>query len=238
MPPRRDDIPDIEIGPDGVVYDGPPGGLEALLSSKAIISEEVTCEHGGASVTVIFRELSNDQKQSIMGFALQYVEDKRRQQEEDGKGEWRECGEDRDVLIGEERELRMIQAAALDPKTKGPACSLGWLRKRLGTQLMKKIGDRYETFERLIDPEHVDEDRIKSVLDDVKKNTPLDLLCMQYDSILLARCLQYSVLHQSNSPTDKSSGSVSRVTRRSGEFVLACWSRQTFVTARPAGQAV
>ena len=215
MPPRRDDIPDIEIGPDGVVYDGPPGGLEALLSSKAIISEPVTCEHGGESVNVVFRELSNDQKQSIMGFALQFIEDKRRTQEEDGKGEWRDAESDRDVLIGEEREMRMLQAAMLDPKTKGPACSLGWLRKRLGTQLMTKIGQRYETFERSIDPEKIDEATIKQVIEDVKKNTPLDLLLMQYGSILLARCVQYLVALQSNSVTDKSSGSASGATRRS-----------------------
>ena len=215
MPPRRDEIPDIEIGPDGVEYDGPPGGLEALLSSRAIVSEPVTCEHGGESVNVIFRELSNDQKQSCMAFALQYVEDKRRTQEEDGKGEWRDAESDRDVLIGEERELRMLNAAMLDPKTKGPACSLGWLRKRLGTQLMVKIGQRYEAFERSIDPEKIDEDTIKMVIDDVKKNTPLDLLLMQYGSILLARCVQYLVALQSNSPTGKSSGSGSGATRRS-----------------------
>lgn len=212
--PRRDEIPDIEIGPDGVVYDGPPGGLQALLSSKAIISEPVTCEHGGESVNIIFRELSNDQKQAIMGFALQRVEDRRRQQEEDGKGEWRDCASDRDVLIGEERELMMLQAAMLDPKTKGPACSLAWLRKRLGTQLMKKIGDRYETFEQSIDPEHIDEETIKMVIDDVKKNTPLDLLLMQYGSILLCRCVQYLVALQSNLVIVKSTGSASGGTRR------------------------
>lgn len=214
MPARRDDIPDIEIGPDGVVYDGPPGGLEALLSSKAIVSEPVTCEHGGESVNVIFRELSNDQKQAIWNFALQHVENRRRTQEEDGKGPWRDCASDRDVLIGEERELMMLQAAMLDPKTKGPACSLAWLRKRLGTQLMKKIGDRYEIFEHLIDPEQVDEELINIVINDVKKNTPLDLLLMQYGSILLARCVQYLVALQSNLATVKSGGSSTGGTRR------------------------
>ncbi|MEE9367150.1 MAG: hypothetical protein V3W44_10710 [Dehalococcoidales bacterium] len=202
MPPSDYD----EISPDGVVYDGPPGGLEALLSSKRIESEIVTVEHGGESKTIKFRELSNDQKQACMAFAIQHVEDRRRTQEEDGKGEWRDAESNRDVLIGEEQHLRMLQAAMLDPETNGPACSLGWLRKRLGTRLFTKLGDRYEVFEQSIDPDYVTEDMVKMVIDDVKKNTPLDLLLMQYGSILLARSLQFSVLHLSNSETGKSSG--------------------------------
>lgn len=197
----------IEYSKDGVVWDGPQGGLEALLSSKAIISEIITVKHGKETKTVKFRELSNDLKQKIMSHAIQHVEDMRRVQEEGGKGEWRDAGADRDVLIGEERDLRMLQAAMLDPETNGPACSLAWLRQRMGTQLQTKLGDRYQAFERLIDPEHVDEDMVKMVIDDVKKNTPIDLLLMQYGSILLARSLQFSVLHLSNSKTDKSSGS-------------------------------
>ncbi len=207
--------PDLDYSPEGVVYDGPPGGLEALLSSKPIISEVVTVAHGDDSVTVKFRELSNDLKQKIMAHAIQHVEDMRRTQEEDGKGEWRDADSDRDVLIGEERDLRMLQAAMLDPKTNGPACSLGWLRKRMGTQLQTKLGDRYNAFEKLIDPEQVDEDMIELVIDDVKKNTPLDLLLMQYGSILLCRSLQFSVLHLSKSATGKSSGLGNGATRRS-----------------------
>ena len=207
MPPAKHDLDHLEIGPDGVVYDGPPGGLEALLSSRAIISEVVKVEHGGESKTIKFRELSNDQKQAIMTFAIQHVEDKRRQQEEDGKGEWRDASSDRDVLIGEERDLRILQAAMLDPKTDGPACSLTWLRRRMGTQLQTKLGDRYTLFEKSIDPEKIDEDTIKMVIDDVKKNTPLALLLMQYGSVLLARSLQYLVALQENLAIVKSSGS-------------------------------
>ena len=211
MPPRRDDIPDIEITSNGVMREEgvPQGGLEALLSSKAIISEPVTCEHGGESKTVIFRELSNDQKQSIMTFALQHVEDKRREQEEDGKGAWRDAEADRDVLIGEERELMMLQAAMLDPKTRGPACSLEWLRKRMGTQLAKRLGDRYNIFEQSIDPDKISDEAIAGVIDAVKKKTPIDLLTMEYDSILLARCVQYLVATHSELQTVKSSGSSS-----------------------------
>jgi len=212
MPPVSDNI---EYGKDGVVYDGPPGGLEALLASKAIVSEVVTVEHGGESVTTKLRELSNDLKQKIMAHSIQHVEDMRRTQEEDGKGEWRDSESDRDVLIGEERDLRMLQAAMLDPKTNGPACSLAWLRRRMGTQLQVKLSDRYNTFEALIDPEQIDEDMIKLVIDDVKKNIPLDLLLMQYGSILLCRCVQYLVALQSNLATVKSSGSSSGGTRRS-----------------------
>ncbi|KKL03778.1 hypothetical protein LCGC14_2622740 [marine sediment metagenome] len=211
MPPRRDDIPDIEITADGVMRDEgvPVGGLEALLSSKAIVSEPVTCEHGGESKTVIFRELSNDQKQSIMTFALQRVEDKRREQEENGKGTWRDCEADRDVLIGEERELMMLQAAMLDPKTKGPACSLEWLRKRMGTQLAKRLGDRYNTFEMSIDPDKISDDAILAVIDAAEKKTPIDLLTMEFDSILLGRSVQYLVAILSELRTAKSSGSSS-----------------------------
>jgi hypothetical protein len=214
MPPRRDDVTDFEIGPDGVVYDGPPGGLETLLSSKAIISEELTCEHGGESVNIIFRELSNDQKQFCMMFAMQYIEDKRRQQEEDGAGEWRDCESDRDVLINEEKEIRILNAAMLDPKTKGPACSLTWMRRRLGTQLMAKIGHRYFVFEKSIDPDKISDAAIAGVIDAVKKKTPIDLLTMEYDSILLASCVQYLVAVHSRLQTGKSSGSSKPVKRR------------------------
>jgi hypothetical protein len=214
MSPKKEDLGDFEIGPEGVVYDGPPGGLEALLSSRAIVSEPVTVEHGGESKTVRFRELSNSQKQSIRMFAMQYIEDKRRTQEEDGKGAWRDAESDRDVLIGEEMELRMLEAATLDPKTNGPACSLMWLRKRMGTGLQKKLGDRYAAFEETIDPDKVDEALIKLVFDDVKKNTPIDLLLMQYDRILLCRCLQYLAVHLSSFPTGKSGGSQSGLGKR------------------------
>lgn len=206
---------DPEYTKDGIVSDLPPGGLEALLSSKAILSEPVTIEHGDDKITVRFRELSNDLKQKIMGHAIQHIEDMRRTQEEDGKGEWRDAESDRDVLISEERDLRMLQASMLDVETGGPACSLPWLRKRMGTQLQTKLGDRYTTFERLIDPEQVDEEMITLVIDDVKKNIPLDLLLMQYGSILLARSLQFMVAQQSTSQTDKSNGSSSGVTRQS-----------------------
>ena len=203
MQPPKDDV---EISSDGVVYDGPIGGLQALLSSKAIISEAITVEHGGESKTVKFRELSNDQKQACLAFAIQYVEDRRRTQEEDGKGEWRDAESDRDVLVSEERDMRMLQASMLDPATNGPACSLTWLRKRMGTQLQTMLGERYHQFEALIDPQKVDEDMIKMVIDDVKKNTPIDLLLMQYGLILLVRSLQFSVLHQSTYEIGKSSG--------------------------------
>ncbi len=216
MPPARQELDDIEITSDGVMYaEGvPPGGLEALLSSKAIVSEVVIAEHGGETKTVKFRELSNDQKQAIMTFAIQYMEDRRREQEEDGKGEWRDAESDRDVLVGEEMELRMLQAAMLDPTTNGPACSLTWLRRRMGTQLQTKLGQRYAAFELLIDPEKVDEDIIKAVLDSVKKNIPIESLCMECDSVLLARCLQYSVALLSNLATVKSSGGSTRATKR------------------------
>jgi hypothetical protein len=188
---------------------GKPGCLESLLSSRPIHSEPVTVTHGGESVQIIFRELSNDQKNKIKTHAIQHIEDIRRKQEEDGKGVWRDADSDLDVLKGEEQELRMLQAAMLDPKTKGPACSLGWLRRRMGTQLQTAIGEHYAMFEELIDPEQVTEEMIEQVIDDVKKNIPLDLLLMQYGSILLARSLQYSVALQSSSQTDKSSGSES-----------------------------
>jgi len=204
--PQPKDLGDFEIGPNGVVYDGPPGGLEALLSSRAIVSDPVTVEHGDESKTVKFRELSNDQKNAVRAFAVQFIEDRRRTQEEDGKGEWRDAESDRDVLVAEEMELRMLQASMLDPKTNGPACSLAWLRKRMGTQLQQKLGERYDAFEKLIDPEQIDEDIIKMVIEDVKKNTPLDLLCMQYGSILLARSLQYLGALHFSSVTDKSNG--------------------------------
>ncbi len=206
-----------EYTKDGIKSEGPPGGLEALLSGRSIISDVVTVEHGGDKITVKFRELSNDLKQKIMAHAIQHVEDMRRTQEEGGKGEWRDSDSDRDVLIGEERDLRMLQAAMLDPKTNGPACDLAWLRRRMGTQLQTMLGDRYQVFEALIDPEIVDEGMIKIVIDDVKKNTPIDLLLMQYASVLLARSLQFSVLHQSNSRTARSSGSLSGKRKRTSK---------------------
>jgi hypothetical protein len=207
MPQPKEDLGDFEISKDGVEYDGPPGGLQSLLSSKAIISETVTVEHGGESKTVKFRELSNDQKQACMAFAIQHVEDRRRTQEEDGKGEWRDAESNRDVLVGEEQNLRMLQASMLDPETNGPACSLGWLRARMGTQLAVKLSDRYNAFEALIDPEQITEDLIEQVIGDVEQNFPLDYLLMQYGSILLCRCVQYLVAQQSNSKTDNSDGS-------------------------------
>jgi hypothetical protein len=220
----KDDFGDFEVTPNGVAYDGPPGGLEALLSSRAIVSEPVTVEHDGEKKSVRFRELSNDQKQQIMTFAIQHIEDRRRTQEEDGRGAWRDAESDRDVLIGEERDLRMLQAAMLDPQTNGPACSLQWLRKRMGTGLQKQLGDRYAAFEELIDPEKVNEDLIKLVIDDVKKNTPLDLLLMQYDRISLVRSLQFLVSQQSSSQTAKSNGSASGGTRRTQtETILECF---------------
>jgi hypothetical protein len=200
-------------GKNGVEHDGPPGSLEELLSSKPIRSQVVKVEHGGESVEVIFRELSNDLKQRIMTHAIQHVEDMRRVQEDGGQGEWRDAGADRDVLIGEERDLRMLQAAMVDPKTNGPACSLQWLRKRMGTQLQTMLGDRYNAFEASIDPEQVTEDVIEQVIDDVKKNFPLDYLLMQYGSITLCRCVQFLVAQQSSLATDKSTGLVSGETQ-------------------------
>lgn len=194
-------------GRDGWTMEGAgPGCLDELLSSKPIHSPPITVEHGEESKSVIFRELSNDMKQRIMTHAIQHVEDLRRTQEEDGKGAWRDAEQDRDVLIGEERDLRMLQAAMLDPKTGGPAVSLGWLRKRMGTGMQTKLGNCYAAFEQMIDPDGVDEETINAVLDDVKKNVPLDLLMMQYDAILLARSLQYSVNLLKTYETDKSSG--------------------------------
>jgi len=195
-----------EIGFDGFVSEGPPGGLEALLSAKAIISEPVRIEREGETVEVVFRELSNDMKQKCKMHALQYIEDKRRAQEEDGKGIWRDVDSDLDVLKGEETDLRMLQAAMLDPKTKGPACSLGWLRKRMGTQLQTALGEKYAAFEQLINPSEVTTELIELVIDDVKKKMQPDFLLMQYESTTLISCIMYLVDQLSSYQTDKSTG--------------------------------
>jgi hypothetical protein len=208
MPPHNDPGT-FEIGPDGVVYDGPPGDLETLLSSKPILSDPFEVSHGGETVKARFRELSNSQKQSIQAFAIQWFEDKRREQEKDGAGEWRDAESDRYVMIGEERHLRMLQAAMIQPDSFAPACSLGWLRKRMGTQLETMLGNRYAAFEASIDPVNVGEEEIEAVLQDVRDNYPFDYLLTQYDVVLLVRSLQYSVSLHSKSATDKSSGLVS-----------------------------
>jgi hypothetical protein len=194
---------------------GQIGCLEALLSSKPIISEPVTVEHGDSKVTIKFRELSNDQKNANRMHAIQFVEDRRRTQEDDGKGEWRDADSDLDVLKAEETDLRMLHAAMMDPKTGGPACSLEWLRKRMGTGLQTKLGDRYAKFEAAIDPAQVTEEMIEGVIQDVRDNYPFDYLLMQYDSILLVRSLQFLVAQQSTLEIAKSSGTGTPAKRRS-----------------------
>ena len=206
---------DFEIGPDGVLHYGPPGDLEAMLSSKPIISEPFEVSYGGETKKARFRELSNSQKESIRAFAIQWFEDKRREQEEDGKGEWRDAEADRKVMIGEEMHLRMLQASTIQPDGFGPACSLAWLRKRMGSQLATMIGNRYAQFEASIDPLHTSQEMIEQVLQDVRDRYPFDYLAMQYDVVTLIKSLQYLGNLHWKSQTDKSSGSRTGAKRRS-----------------------
>ena len=206
MPVHKEDPAAFELTKDGVVYDGPPGDLETLLSSKAILSESFDISYGDDKVRGRWRELSNSQKQAIQAFAIQWFEDKRRQQEEDGKGEWRDAESDRDVMIGEERHLRMLQASLIQADSYAPAISLGWMRKRMGTQLETMLGNRYHAFEASIDPVNVDEEVIEQVLQDCRDNFPFDYLLTQYDIITLVRSLQLLVNLHWPSQIEESSG--------------------------------
>ena len=160
----------------------PVPALERLLSTSPLLSEPIEIKRGADKIRLKFREVPNDMKNRIKEQAIQFVEDRRRKFESEGEGEWRGVDEDLMTLKAEEQELRMLQAAMIDLETDGPACSLDWLRRRMGTELQAYLGEKYKEFEDELSPDKATDDDVKSLIEDLKKNEAFPLLWMRYGS--------------------------------------------------------
>lgn len=195
----------------------PVPDLEALLSLEPILSDPIKVEFGGQSAYVMLREVPNDMKNRLKAAAIQHVEDDRVRREKESGNEWREVSTDLDVLKAEEQDLRILHAAMLDPKTKGPAVSLETLRFHLGSNLQEHLGQKYAEFEQGINPDGATEELIESLIEDVKKNADLAWLWTQYGSLTALRCVQYLVARQEQFQIELSSGISSGETQPSSK---------------------
>ena len=184
----------------------PKPDLEALLSLEPILSDPIKVEFGGHTAHVVLREVPNDMKNRLKAAAIQHVEDDRCRREKESGNEWREVSGDLDVLKAEEQDLRILHAAMLDPKTRGPATKLETLRFHLGSNLQEMLGQKYAEFEQGINPDGASEELIESLIDDVKKNADLAWLWTQYGSLTALRCVQYLVAQQEQYQIELSSG--------------------------------
>lgn len=180
--------------------------LDDFLSLEPMRSEPIEIERAGKKVKVIFQEVPNDLRNLHLMEGIQAVEDRRRELEKQGSGEWRDAETDLDVLKREEQELRTLCAAMKNPSDNSPAFSLSNLRYYMGSPLMDFLGNKYAEFEAGINPDSASDELVEALIDDVKKNEDLALLWTRYGSHTALRCVQYLVAQVEKYQTESSSG--------------------------------
>jgi hypothetical protein len=143
--------------------------LEEALNADPVMSEILEITVRGVPVRVQFRELPTTMVDKLRMAAIQYVEDQRRKKEQKGDGEWRDAQMDIDVLRANRLELLMIHAALVNPDSGGPACTLASLEGGIEIDVLEYLGEKWEEFKTGIDPDYLDEDAIKVILDEGRK---------------------------------------------------------------------
>lgn len=189
----------------------PPVAIEPKFSlldfgPEPLFSDPFDVEIKGRTVSAVFAEISQRQKDRLRIQAVSEIQASRSAQEERGQiqfGEW--TAEFFEMATANTWAALMLQHVLRSAEEPSRALFSADVLELLPAGTILDLSLRFEQWEAGLSPATVTEEKIKEFIEGVKKNLPPSALWKRFGASILWGSLVFLVGQQSTSPTDASS---------------------------------